>query len=224
MKENQTPPTLNLSISIWLMSSDWGRDLSVTRLRRAGGLSVSSGTSSVSWDSELSPPAIVPPLLPPVNAPPDTIYVIRAKGLRIFSLFVCNSLDRTTREFREMVQKDRNFKERSTSAKDRSLKACLDFYSNVPRTRRVVLCQLACVIDARKLVISVSSHLDLYTAVSAVTFGVSCGFVALLPLFAASPNERSEPRDVRSMRYSLLDASRLALRKLSIVWHRNSVA
>lgn len=67
--------TLNLSISIWLMSSDWGRDLSATRLRRAGGLSVSSW-ASVSWDSELSPPPIIPPPPPPVNAPPDTIYIV----------------------------------------------------------------------------------------------------------------------------------------------------
>lgn len=84
--KKRTKLTLNLSISIWLMSSDWGRDLSATRLRRAGGLSVSSGTSSVSCDSELSPPSIIPPPLPPVNAPPDTIYIICARHLRYLFL------------------------------------------------------------------------------------------------------------------------------------------
>lgn len=102
IREENEKLTLNLSISIWLMSSDWGRNLSATRLRRAGGLSVSSGISSVSWDSELSPPPITPLPLPPVNAPPDTIYVIRVKHLRyLFPLYVNSfSPSRATRTLR----------------------------------------------------------------------------------------------------------------------------
>lgn len=80
------------------MSSDWGRNLSATRLRRAGGLSVSSGMSSVSWDSELSPAPITPLPLPPVNAPPDTIYVIRANVCDIYFLHV-SALFRRARTF-----------------------------------------------------------------------------------------------------------------------------
>lgn len=125
MRKGNEKFTLNLSISIWLMSSDWGRNLSATRLRRAGGLSVSSGTSSVSWDSELSPPPITPPPLPPVNAPPDTIYVIRAKCLRYLlpSCVSSFSSSKATRAFRER---------RPSRSKDASeIKTPLTAYSTV---------------------------------------------------------------------------------------------
>lgn len=67
--------TLNLSMSIWLRRSEWGRDEGVLprggRLRIAAGLSNSSPGASVSCDSELSPPA--PPLPPPL---PHALVVI----------------------------------------------------------------------------------------------------------------------------------------------------
>jgi len=51
------------------------------------------------------------------------------------------------------------------------------------------------------------SHLDLYTAVSAVAFGISGGFVAFLPLFAAPPNKWAKSKhtySVKSCSYNLL--------------------
>lgn len=212
--------TLNLSISIWLMSSDWGRDLSATRLRRAGGLSVSSGMSSVSWDSELSPPPIIPPLLPPVNAPPDTIYVIRARERGRHCDIIRFPRSRSIlsrRRWSECFSNRRGFQScrgktyrkiqriaRLASLSPRRDKKSCPFlnafenwadYSNASfgNCSSVSFAIIRENIESR----GVSTHLDLYTAISAVALGVPGSLAALLPLLAAPPNERTEPKHIR---------------------------
>lgn len=205
------------------MSSDWGRNLSATRLRRAGGLSVSSGMSSVSWDSELSPPPITPPPLPPVNAPPDTIYVIRAKRLRYLlpSCVSSFSASRATRaprgrrlsrprDVRKMFERLRCLSTAHSPTSFPIFQTPLERHSNLSstpnRTRRNFSFSFSLIPSLSRF-----SHLDLYAAVSAVALSVSGGFVALFPLLAAPPDEWAEPKHIR------LNRGQAALLEINVV-------